>query len=58
MEFITTPWRVINRFGKKYEANSEWVIVPDTKEAMEVFVAYGLEPKEKPEPKKPLKSKK
>jgi hypothetical protein len=52
---------VINRFGKKYEANSEWVIVADTKEAMEIFVAYWLEPKEtplKPEVKKPLKSKK
>jgi hypothetical protein len=58
MEFITKPWRVINRFGKRYEANSEWVIVADTKEVMEVFVAYWLEPKEKPEPKKPLKSKK
>ena len=58
MQFITKPWRVVNRFGKRYEANSEWIIVADTKETMEVFALYGFEPKEKPETKNPLKSKK
>ena len=55
MEFITTPKRVVNRFGKRYEANSEWIIKADTKEIMEVFAWYGFKPKQKP---KPLKSKK
>lgn len=58
MEFITNPWRVVNRNGKRYEANSEWVIIADTKEIMEVFVAYGFKPKEQPKIEKPLKSKK
>lgn len=52
MEFLTTPNRVVNRFGKKYTADANGVIVADTKEAMELFVTYGFKLKEEPEVKK------
>jgi len=48
MEFITTPFRVVNRDGKTYTADNKGIIIADTKEIEAVFIAYGFSKKDKP----------
>lgn len=48
MEFIATPFRVVNRDGKTYTADNKGIIVADTKEIEAVFIAYGFGKKDKP----------
>ena len=47
MEFIATPFRVVNRDGKTYAADNKGIIVADTKEIEAVFIAYGFSKKDK-----------
>lgn len=42
MKLKWTPWRVINRFGNRYVADNEWILVATNKEEMEIFVKYGF----------------
>jgi hypothetical protein len=43
MKLKGTPNRVINRFGKSYQADAQGYIIAENKEEMEVFIAYGYE---------------
>lgn len=43
MEFKTTAWRVVNRDGKRYTANAEWIIIADNNDIAKIFKAYWFE---------------
>ena len=43
MKYQIKDTRVVNRFGKRYEADSNWVIVADSPEIAEIFEKMGME---------------
>ena len=43
MKYQIKDTRIVNRFGKRYEADSNGVIVADSPEIAEIFEKMGME---------------
>lgn len=42
MKYQIKDTRVVNRFGKRYEADSNWIIVADSPEIAQIFENMGM----------------
>ena len=42
MQFKAKPGAVVNRWGKRYVADIDGLIIADSKESQEAFKAYGF----------------
>lgn len=42
MRYQVKDTRIVNRFGKQYQADSNWIIVADSPEIAQIFENMGM----------------